>query len=160
MLQPGAKSWDEPSWSKGYNARVRAPFEIIEHPADVGFLAQGATLEELFANAALAMMSLACALECVEEREQREIIAHGSDTEALLYDWLTEILAVADAEQLVFCRAEVNSFSAGEIRGIVHGEKFDKSRHQAGTYIKAVTYHQLRIEQTPGGWHAQVFLDV
>ncbi len=136
------------------------PFEIIEHPADVGFVAYAMTLEELFANAALAMMSLACALERVEERERREISAHGGDTEALLYDWLTETLAIADAEQLVFRRAEVNTFGAGEIRGMVHGEKFEKSRHQAGTYIKAVTYHQLRVEQTPEGWRAQVFLDV
>jgi len=139
---------------------VRAPFEIIEHPADVGFLAYGATLEELFIHSALAMMSLAGALDHVEEHEHREITARGSETEALLYDWLTEILAVADAEQLVFRRAEVMQLSAGEIRGAVHGEKFNKSRHRAGTYIKAVTYHQLRVEQTTGGWRAQVFLDV
>src|ERR1022692_1610575 len=43
------------------------PFEILEHPADVGFLAYGATLEELFANSALAMISLACDLEGVRE---------------------------------------------------------------------------------------------
>ena len=137
---------------------MRGPFEIIEHPADVGFIAYGATREELFANAALAMMSLACELSGIEERERREVSATGADAESLLYAWLAEILAIADAEQLVFRRAEVAHFSKNEIRGAAFGEKFDKSRHRAGTYIKAVTYHQLRVEQTPDGWRAQVFL--
>jgi len=149
-----------PARPPGYNARVRAPFEIIEHPADVGFIAYGATVEELFANAALAMMSLGCALENIEERERREIRARGSEIETLLYDWLTEILAIADAEQMVFRRAEVNQLGEGKIRGGIYGEKFERSRHEAGTYIKAVTYHQLRVEQTAQGWRAQVFLDV
>jgi SHS2 domain-containing protein len=155
---------------------VRAPprkdrnlrFEILEHPADVGFLAFGATLEELFANAALALLSLGCELAAVEEREQREMEASGTDLDALLFSWLAEILAIADAEQLVFRRVEVtelappdhNTRTPGRIRGVAHGEKFDKLRHRAGTYIKAVTYHQLRVEQTSEGWRAQVYLDV
>jgi SHS2 domain-containing protein len=146
--------------ARAYNARVSVPFEIIEHPADVGFIAYGATLDKLFANAAMAMMALACALEGVEELERREVSARGVETESLLYAWLAEILAIADAEQLVFRRAEVIQLNAGEIRGAVFGEKFDKSRHRAGTYIKAVTYHQFLVEQIPDGWRARVFLDV
>ena len=139
---------------------MRVAYEIIEHPADVGFRAYGATLEELFTHAAEAMMSLACVLERIQERESREVAAKGENLEALLYDWLTEILAIADAEQLVFRRAEVMKVAGGKASGAVYGEKFDKSRHHAGTYIKAVTYHQLQVEQTPDGWRAQVFLYV
>lgn len=145
---------------------VRPPFEVIEHPADVGFLAYGATLDELFANAGLAMLSLGCALDHIEEREHREVAASGADIEALLYSWLAEILAIADAEQLVFRRVQVTRLTKADgvpqndVRGIAYGEKFDRHRHAAGTYIKAVTFHQLRVEQTPDGWRAQVFLDV
>ena len=139
---------------------MRVPFEVIEHPADVGFLAYGRTLEELFAHAGLAMMSLAYDLAGVEEREQRELEATGTDIESLLYAWLAEILAAADAEQLVFCRVEVTEMGKSRVRGVALGEKFDKARLRAGTYVKAVTYHQLRVEQTPEGWRAQVYLDV
>ena len=135
-------------------------FEVIEHPADVGFRAYGATLEELFAHAGLAMMSLAYELEGVEERKRREIEASGADTESLFYAWLAELLAIADAEHLVFCRVEVTQLGEGQVRGLAYGEKFDKGRHRAGTYVKAVTYHQLRVEQTPEGWCGQVYLDV
>ncbi len=142
------------------------PFEILEHPADVGYLAYGKTLKELFENAALAMCSLACAQEKIEEREQREIAATGADVESLLYSWLTEILAVADAEQLVFRRAcvselrEPHAGTPGTALGIARGEKFNRGRHAAGTYIKAVTLHQFAVERTSDGFRARVYLDV
>ncbi len=141
-----------------------APWEILEHPADVGFRAYGRTLEELYSNAALAMMSLACAPEGLEERESREIEVTGADHESLLFAWLADILAVQDAERTFFRRAEVAELSetAGQLRlrGRIFGEKYDSARHHAGTYIKAVTMHQLRVEKTPRGWQAQVYLDV
>ena len=136
------------------------PFEILEHPADVGFLAYGQTLEELFANAALAMFSLACELEGIEEEQTREVDVTGGDTESLLYAWLAELLAIADAQQLVFRRVEVARLAPNRARGVAHGETFDKRRHRAGTYVKAVTFHQFRVERTPQGWRAQVYLDV
>ncbi len=141
-------------------------FEILEHPADVGFLAFGVTLAELFENAALALCSLGCAPEKIEERIAREIVAQGADIESLLYAWLAEILAIADAEQIVCRRVDIAELrepkngKSGEARGIAYGEKFDRERHAAGTYIKAVTLHQFQIECTPAGFRARVFLDL
>ncbi len=145
---------------------MRPPWEILEHPADVGFLAYGATLPELFTNAAAALLALACEVGAIEEREQRELEATGADLEALLFAWLAEVLAVADAEGLAFRRVELRSLSEpgesgqGRVRGMARGEKFDKARHRAGTYIKAVTFHQFRIDRTADGWRARVYLDV
>jgi len=142
------------------------PFEIIEHPADVGFLAHGGTLEELFENAALAMCSLAAATTSVEAKTQRDVVAAGADVESLLYAWLAEVLAIADAEQLVFKTVRVKSLEKpcgskrGNVDGAAFGEPFDRSRHAAGTYIKAVTLHQFAVEQTEEGWRARVFLDL
>jgi SHS2 domain-containing protein len=139
---------------------VERKFEIIEHPADVGFIAYGGTLGELLENAALAMMSLGCELEAIQEHEQRTIKASGADNEALLFDWLAEILAVADAEGMVLRRAEATRVVEGAAQGVIYGEKFDKARHRAGTYIKAVTYHQLSVKKTGEGWKATIYLDV
>ena len=47
---------------------MREPWEILEHPADVGFAAYGDTPDELFTNAALAMLSLACDPAGIQER--------------------------------------------------------------------------------------------
>jgi SHS2 domain-containing protein len=135
-------------------------FEILEHPADVGFRAFGATLEELFANAALALISIAGEIEKIEERERREIVATGENTESLLYAWLAEIVAVSDADRLVLRRVEVTSLGEGRVTGIAFGERYDRDRHRSGTAIKAVTYHKFFVKQSPAGWIAEVFLDV
>ena len=143
-----------------------ARFEIIEHPADVGFLAYGETLTELFENAALAMCSLACVPEKVEERMNLAVEAEGADVESLLYAWLAEILAIADAHHLAFRRVEVAQLrepqggTCGEVRGMAYGEPFDREHHAAGTYIKAVTLHQFAVEHTANGYRARVFLDL
>ena len=141
-------------------------FEILEHPADVGFLAYGETLAELFENAALAMCSLGCAPEKIEERLERVVDARASDIESLLYSWLAEILFIMDAEQIVCRRVDIEKVSepkngnSGEAIGIARGEKFDRARHDAGTYIKAVTLHQFQVERTSEGYRARVFLDL
>lgn len=145
---------------------VKVPYEILEHPADVGFRAYGRTLAGLFENAALAMCSLGCTQEKVEERTERDIVAQGADIESLLYAWLAELLAIADADQLVIRRVVVSALrepapgQPGEVRGIAYGERFDRKRHTAGTYVKAVTLHQFLVEKTADGYRAQVFVDV
>ncbi len=142
------------------------PYEIIEHPTDVGFLAYGQTLAELFENAALAMCSLGCAPEKIEERTERAIAAQGSEVDSLLYAWLAELLAVADAERLVFHRIAVTALreptpgQPGDVRGTAYGETFDRQRHVAGACVKAVTLHQFFVDATANGYRAQVFLDV
>jgi SHS2 domain-containing protein len=143
-----------------------AKFQVIEHPADVGFLAYGPTLAELFENAALALCSLACPPEQVEERATRELLASGADVESLLYAWLAAILCIADGEQLVFRRVEVKRLRepeqglSGEVGGVAHGEELDRTRHATGTYIKAVTMHQFAVERDARGYRARVFLDL
>lgn len=137
-----------------------AAFEIIEHPADVGFRATGTSFANLLENSAAALLALMCEVAGIEERESREIIATGGDHESLLFAWLAEILAIADGEALFFRRAQVLEVNQGRVRGFAYGEPVDRARHRRGTAIKAITYHQLAVEESAAGWKATVFVDV
>jgi len=139
---------------------VFRPFEILEHPADVGFRAWGRTREELFENAALALFSLMYELAAVQDRESRAVQVTGQDFEALLYAWLAELLALSEAERYVFGRATVTFLSADRVCATVYGEPLDRNRHPSGTHVKAVTYHQLQIARMDDRWTAQVFVDL
>ncbi len=139
---------------------AKAPFEILEHPADIGFRAFGKTCEELFENAALALFHLTCGMSAVEERESREITATGKDLETLLYAWLAELLAVAETDRVVFRRVDVTALGEESVRGTAYGEAYDPVRHEMGTNIKAITFHQFKLEQSPEGWSARVFVDL
>jgi SHS2 domain-containing protein len=137
-----------------------APFQILEHPADIGFQAWGRTQAELFENAALALFSLSCELSTVHDTESRPVEVTASDLESLLYAWLAELVAIAEADHFVFRRAVVSFADSSRIRATVYGEPLDRGRHHSGTHIKAVTFHQLHVRETPDGWSAQVFLDL
>ncbi|MFQ5818036.1 MAG: archease [Terriglobia bacterium] len=146
-------------------------YEFLDHPADVGFVARGRTLAQLFAHAARAMLDYGWDLSTVRARKKVRVSVAGHDLESLLYNWLAEILSRADAENWIFKTVTVNRVTAQgtrhkvqgteyQVQGTAAGEPFLRARHRARTYIKAVTYHQLAVQQTPGGFEATVFLDV
>ena len=61
-------------------------YRYIEHPSDVGFEAYGATLEELFANAATATYSFMTDVDAIETAEEREVTVNAEDLYSLMFD--------------------------------------------------------------------------
>jgi SHS2 domain-containing protein len=135
-------------------------FRILEHPADVGFEAFGSTRQEAFANAARALIYLIVELDTIDPREEVPVQVQGNDPESLLVNWLSEILFLHDAEGWVFRDFEIQSLKDDSLTARARGEKFLPSRHQAKLLVKAITYHQLALEKIPGGWRAQVYVDI
>jgi SHS2 domain-containing protein len=135
-------------------------FEILEHPADIGFRAHGATLEALYANCAIAMLSIAFERGGVEARAEYAISATGGDPESLLVSFLNEVLYWADGRRIAFHDFVVHELTQESISAAGRGEPRDPERHPALLVVKAVTYHQLKIRQTPDGWIAEVYLDI
>jgi protein archease len=135
-------------------------FEILEHTADIGFRAWGPNREELFANAALALESVAIEIENVEACEVYPVAASGEDDESLLVNWLSEVLYYLDGRRVVMRRFEIERLEPVQVRGRAWGESRDPERHPAKLVIKGVTYHQLRITQDQTGWSAEVYLDI
>ena len=136
------------------------PFRTLEHTADVGFEAFGSTREEVFANAARALMSLIVDLETIEPRSELTLHIKGPDPESVLVNWLSELLFLHDAEGWLFQEFEIQSLHEGSLIAIARGEKLQRPRHQVNLLVKAVTYHQLVLEETPQGWRAQVYVDI
>ena len=135
-------------------------FEILEHPADIGFRAFGRSLPELFANSALALLSIAADTSAVENRANYTLAIDSGDRESLLVDWLSEVLYWFDGRRVLFGGFRVTSFQDGCIEAVAQGEPRDPARHPARLIVKAVTYHQLRIEEREGKWVAEVYLDI
>jgi len=135
-------------------------FRILEHTADVGFEAFGSTLAEVFENAARALAYLIAEPSSVKPGGKVRIEVQGAAPPDLLVNWLSEILYQQDAERWLFHDFRVESFDDHAVSGIAWGEKIDPARHQTNLMVKAVTYHQLSLRQTAGGWRAQVYVDI
>ena len=135
-------------------------FRTLEHTADVGFEAFGSTREEVFANAGRALMNIIVDLDSIEAREEVPLQISGPDPESVLVNWLSEILYLHDAEGWLFRDFEIQSLQDNSLRAMARGEKFLRPRHQAKLLVKAITYHQLALEENPQGWRAQVYVDI
>lgn len=135
-------------------------FEVLEHPADIGFRAHGATPAELYANAAMAMLSIAGDPEAAAARSEYHIEVESGDRESLIVDWLNEVLYWYDGKLVAFREFRVDEIGEQRIAATGIGEPRDPERHRARLIVKAATYHQLRVEERGGEWIAEVYLDI
>ncbi len=136
------------------------PFRILEHTADIGFEAFGTTREEVFSNAARALINIIVDLKSIAPRGEVAIEVQASDPPNLLVNWLSEILYLHDAEGWLFSDFEMRSLTDHSLSALARGEKLDPARHPIKLLVKAITYHQLALEKTPQGWRAQVYVDI
>ncbi|NYT00367.1 MAG: archease [Methanocellales archaeon] len=137
-------------------------FEFLEFAtADVCFKAYGKTLEDVFANAALAMFDVMLETDNVKPIIVKNIDVKGEDLESLMFEWLNELLFYVDSGSLGFSRFDVHiDENQMKLSAKVSGEPIDQARHRTKTDIKACTYHGMEIKQINGIWAAQVILDV
>jgi SHS2 domain-containing protein len=135
-------------------------YETFDHTADLGLRIRAADLNTLFAEAAQALFSaIVDNLEAVNPKERIDVQITGEEREYLLFDWLRELLYRFDAEHRLFSRFDVTVTESG-LTGSAWGEKFDPERHELGHEVKAITYHELKVEKTADGWLAEVIVDI
>ncbi len=77
-------------------------FEFIDHTADIGVIAYGADIKQVFANAARGLFSIITELDTVADKESRNIEITAPDLEALLVNWLNELIYLFEAKGILF----------------------------------------------------------
>ncbi|MFQ6050425.1 MAG: archease [Candidatus Hydrothermarchaeota archaeon] len=122
-------------------------YRYIEHPADIGFIAEGSTLEEAMEEAGRALFNIITDIKNIEAKEVRKFSVESDDVYKLLYDFLTRLLFYFDTEFLVFSDFKVNLSRKNGYRADVEasGEVFDSEKHEIDTGVKAITYHMMEI---------------
>lgn len=135
-------------------------FEVLEHTADVGIKAYGSTLAEVFINAARGMIALASGSAEARPVQRLPITVRGQDYESLLVNWLNEILYFLDAEDWIFTAFDMKRLEADALEAEALGERRAGAGTRLRTPVKAVTYHQLAVRETPAGWEATVYFDI
>src|SRR6202140_4963868 len=83
-------------------AHMPAPYEFFEHTADIGMTAYGATLEELFRNAASALYDALGKFQLSNHDAQRTLNLQADLAEDLLHDWLSELLYDLETHQVLY----------------------------------------------------------
>ncbi len=140
---------------------MAAPYDFFEHTADIGVTVHGATLGELFRHAAAALYEVLGTFELAGPRTERGLALQADSAEDLLHDWLAELLYDLETRHVLYDQIGQIEVTPTSLSTTLRGGTIDFARSRTNEEIKAVTYHQLRVEQVPGGtWRATVIFDV
>ncbi len=134
-------------------------WEHFHHQADIGVRGVGRTLDEAFAEAAVALMAVICSPQKVEPTEAVRIHCQGDDVELLFVDWLNELVYEMATRRMLFSRFEV-TVAADKLDGRAWGETADPERHETAVEVKGATYTQLKVARRDDKWIAQCVVDV
>jgi SHS2 domain-containing protein len=136
-------------------------YETFEHTADLGLRVRADDIDGLFAEAGRGLFSMIVAsLDEVRPIEEVSLGVVGAEVDYLLFDWLNELLYIFETRRLVLAEFEVKVADGG-VQATARGEPFDPGRHRSEHEVKAITYHELKVEQQADGtWLAEVIVDI
>lgn len=133
--------------------------------ADSAFEAGGDSPSELFTAAAWAVIETMADPRTVAPALTKVVTRHDSRMDALLFDWLADIVYLKDAEGMVFHEAACKVSKdrpEGEWRleGRLTGAPIDPARQELRADIKAITKHRYEVRQDGDRWMATVVMDI
>jgi SHS2 domain-containing protein len=128
----------------------------------LAFRACGASLEELFLNSALALTSAMVDPETVKTEKEVEIKLEGENPSELLYDFLSEIVSIKDADGILFSKfkVKVGQNKKYHLSASAWGEEINPETQELRDDVKAVTRHKFGIEKGKEEYSATIVLDV
>jgi SHS2 domain-containing protein len=135
-------------------------YELFDHTADLGIRVVAADLNTLFAEAAIGLMSAIVEdVATIQPTNTVTIEIAGTEHDYLLFDWLRTLLNRFESDGDLFVEFAVTVRPDG-LSAIARGEPLDRSRHPLSHEVKAITYHELKVEPHSDGWLAEVIVDI
>lgn len=134
--------------------------EVLDHTADTGIEATADSLDGLIGELSRGMFELMAAVEPTLADRWVSIRVEAPTPEDLVVDCLSELLYRSEVEDLLFCDIRVAVEPGTTEAGIEAGGVPAGSVDLVGPPIKAVTLHDLVVEQRADGWYGRVYFDV
>jgi tRNA nucleotidyltransferase (CCA-adding enzyme) len=136
------------------------PWEHFSHEADMGIRGRGASKEEAFEQAALALTAVITDLDKVEPRSSITVQREDTDDELLFAEWINALVYEMATRKMLFSRFRV-AFAGHVLIAEAWGEPVDVAKHQPAVEVKGATYTALHVrEHSRGEWVAQCVVDV
>jgi SHS2 domain-containing protein len=131
--------------------------------ADIAFLAEGDSAEDLFRGATQALVEIMADPKTVGSSWERRILKTDGSLDDLLIEWLSEIVYWKDAAGVVFRDAPLTlrwNDPQWTIDAVLIGEAVDRNRQELRNDVKGITRHLYELRQEGPRWTARLVLDV
>ncbi len=149
-------------------------FELREHTADIAVAATGDSLEAVFGSVADGLAAASTEDLPQAGGDQFSLTVRAENLEALLFDYVDELIYLRDVRLELPVDNRVASLETADFSGSASaGDSADDVTYSieatargvplseiTAREIKAVTYSEMRLEETDNGWEAYVVFDV
>ena len=127
-----------------------------DHPADVRLHVEASDLGALFEEVGRALGELVGGGAAGPAGDPVPVRVEAGDRGALVVRWIDELVYLSEARRRVWTEVRVTRADDRVVEATVAGPEVEALR----TQVKAATFHDLRVEDVPGGLRADVVLDV
>lgn len=136
------------------------PYECIDHTADLAIVVRADSLKQLFEESGRALFDLLIRTQGARPSHSITCTVDGADNEDLMVNWLRELLYLFNGEEKAVSSIEILHLTHTRVEARLKWIPVEFGRDEVLTEIKAVTYHQIRVEKTDLGYEARVVFDV
>ena len=131
--------------------------ELWQHTSEIELHLRAGSLGDLLAEAGRALAEVELVeTDCIQSGPVRTIRVSSSDRDALLVDWLNELISLVDIDRWVATEFMVDVAEDTEVRARASGVSIDRGSSR----VKAATFHGLRLKEAGGVLEARIILDV
>ena len=133
----------------------------FEHTADVGIEIKSSNLTKAFEEVSLSFSEIITGGNLPEASISKDFFLKSDNVDSLLVDFLSHLIVLFDTDDFLVGSANLklskkNNF---QLAGKLVGETYNQDKHGYGVEIKAISYHQLLVDEGPPA-HLRVILDL
>lgn len=139
-------------------------YRFIEHTADIAVEVDGGSLNDLFASSCYAWRKAALDLSSFQIESSKKFIFNSASLEVLLIELLSELNFQLYTKGWVFVTIQnlmIEETDSGYNLEIeLFGQKQNEEIHKLKEEIKAVTFHQMKIENINNSYKTLIVFDI
>jgi SHS2 domain-containing protein len=145
------------------NKKIKKKFEYLDHTSEIKVKSYGKNLEEAFINLALGATNFLTDVDKVKKITEINLSISSKKIDALLYDFLEELIILIDTKGFLFAGAKnfsIKKDKSGKysLQCSALGDHY--KHYEMKGDLKAVTYSDMKIEEVNGGFEILVVYDI
>ena len=133
----------------------------FEHTADIGIEIESPTLSDAFQEVSLSFSEIITGGSLPEVLTSKEVFLESDNLDSLLVDFLSYLIILFDTDDFIAgsAKLEISKKNSFQLVGKLVGETYNQDKHGYGVEIKAISYHQLLVQEGPPA-RLRVILDL
>ena len=133
----------------------------FEHTADIGITIESPTLSRAFEEVSLSFSEIITGGSLPEFSLSKKVSLESNNLDSLLVDFMSYLVVLFDTDDFITgsAKLKISKNNSFQLAGKLVGETYNQDKHGYGVEIKAISYHQLLVQEGPPA-QIRVILDL